>query len=179
MTPFLYLLMKKNQVLARFTKEEFDTEVVRAGLFIPFAIDFLPDGTPLVIESLGNISIGNDRIDLNHNHSEMFFGMAVDPEFDKNGYIYTFNLYDYYKKRENSTNRITRHTLSGNKITEHKVIFDGIPFAKFHNGGRIKFGPDGRLYIGTGDDDVGITAQGYNFNTRFNHKNKQKRKHSP
>lgn len=48
-------------------------------------------------------------------------------------------------------NRIVRMTLDGDTLGDAEVVLDGIPKAANHNGGRIVFGPDGGLFVGTGD----------------------------
>ena len=68
-------------------------------------------------------------------------GLAVSPAFAKDNLVYA-----YYTGEQD--NRIVRFRLGGG---EPEVIFDGIAKAGFHNGGRIAFGPDGLLYVGTGD----------------------------
>ena len=50
-----------------------------------------------------------------------------------------------------TVNKVVRYQLSDGKITEDKVLIDGIPGGPFHDGGRIQFGPDGKLYITTGE----------------------------
>src|SRR5262249_37999095 len=63
-----------------------------------------------------------------------------------------------------SDNRVGRFTLTGNTIssTPNKVLLTGIQRNKFHNGGRLRFGPDGKLYISTGDAENGNNAQNTN-----------------
>ena len=68
-------------------------------------------------------------------------GLAVSPDFAKDSLVYA-----YYTGEQD--NRIVRFRLGGG---EPEVVFDGIAKAGFHNGGRIAFGPDGMLYVGTGD----------------------------
>jgi glucose/arabinose dehydrogenase len=71
-------------------------------------------------------------------------GVAVDPGFDSNAYIYL-----YYTRRD--ANRVSRFILDDNGLSGETPILDRIPRARFHNGGRIAFGPDGKLYITAGD----------------------------
>ncbi len=58
-------------------------------------------------------------------------------------------FYAYYSTE--SDNRMAAVPWRGDRIGEPKVIFEGIPRGHNHNGGRIKFGPDGYLYVGTGE----------------------------
>jgi len=74
-------------------------------------------------------------------------GIALHPDFSNNHYIYVFLTYteDGYL-----WNKILRITESENKLQDAETIFDKIPGSTFTNGGFIKFGPDGKLYVGTG-----------------------------
>ena len=74
-------------------------------------------------------------------------GIALHPDFSNNHYIYVFLTYedDGYL-----WNKILRITESENKLQDAETIFDKIPGSTFTNGGFVKFGPDGKLYVGTG-----------------------------
>ncbi|MCH7967562.1 MAG: PQQ-dependent sugar dehydrogenase [Thaumarchaeota archaeon] len=74
-------------------------------------------------------------------------GIALHPDFSNNHYIYVFLTYE---DDGLLWNKIFRITESENKLKNAETIFDKIPGSKFTNGGFIKFGPDGKLYVGTG-----------------------------
>ena len=74
-------------------------------------------------------------------------GIALHPNFVNNHYMYVFLTYD---EDGNLWNKILRITESENKLQNAETIFDKIPGSSFTNGGFIKFGPDEKLYIGTG-----------------------------
>ncbi|QLH07613.1 PQQ-dependent sugar dehydrogenase [Nitrosopumilus ureiphilus] len=74
-------------------------------------------------------------------------GIALHPDFSTNHYIYVFLTYEEDGKL---WNKILRITESENKLQDAKTIFDKIPGSSFTNGGFIKFGPDRKLYVGTG-----------------------------
>ncbi len=74
-------------------------------------------------------------------------GIALHPNFSTNHYMYVFLTYD-----EDGIlwNKILRITESENKLVSADIIIDKIPGSSFTNGGFIKFGPDDKLYVGTG-----------------------------
>jgi len=74
-------------------------------------------------------------------------GIALHPNFSTNHYMYVFLTYE---EDENLWNKILRITESENKLQNAETILDKIPGSSFTNGGFMKFGPDEKLYVGTG-----------------------------
>ena len=146
------------------------TETVAEGLEVPWGIAFLPNGDLLVTERPGRLRLvkdysGSPRL-LNEPVATFntastseggLLGIALHPDFDNNRLFYVF-----VTVKENSiTNRIEQWRLSeeGTSAGKVKIIFDGIDAARNHNGGRIKFGPDNMLYVGTGDASTPKNSQ--------------------
>ncbi len=76
-------------------------------------------------------------------------GLALDPQFGQTRFVYL-----YYSARLPSggvVNRVVRYREAGSRLGERAMLLDGIPAAQIHDGGRIRFGPDGLLYITAGD----------------------------
>jgi glucose/arabinose dehydrogenase len=137
-------------------------QIVATGLGVPWGLAFLPDGSALVAErNRGRIlQVKTDGTA----PREVFrvpgvvpggegglLGLAVASDFASTDLVYA-----YFTAA--SDNRIVRFTLGRPRETP-TVIFDGIDRAGIHNGGRIAFGPDGMLYVGTGDASTGAAAQ--------------------
>ena len=74
-------------------------------------------------------------------------GIALHPNFSTNHYMYVFLTYE---EDDNLWNKILRITESENKLQNAEIILDRIPGSSFTNGGFLKFGPDEKLYVGTG-----------------------------
>ncbi|AFS81555.1 glucose sorbosone dehydrogenase [Candidatus Nitrosopumilus koreensis AR1] len=74
-------------------------------------------------------------------------GITLHPNFSENHLLYVFLTYE---ENGNLWNKILRITESENKLQDAETIFDKIPGSSFTNGGFIKFGPDEKLYVGTG-----------------------------
>jgi glucose/arabinose dehydrogenase len=74
-------------------------------------------------------------------------GITLHPNFSSNHYMYVFLTYD---EDGDLWNKILRITESENKLQNAEIILDKIPGSSFTNGGFLKFGPDEKLYIGTG-----------------------------
>ncbi|GAA3750525.1 PQQ-dependent sugar dehydrogenase [Spinactinospora alkalitolerans] len=136
---------------------------VATGLEVPWAIGFLPDGSALVTERDsarvlrvrpdGTTSEAGEVEGVSPGSEGGLLGLAVSPEFAEDSHVYVYYTSD-------SGNRIARMTYDAEDgLGEQEVLVDGIPVAQFHNGGRIRFGPDGMLYAGTGDAGDGSLAQ--------------------
>ena len=74
-------------------------------------------------------------------------GIAAHPAYDANGLLYA---YMSYAEQGSLYNRILEIRVADNKLIDARTILDGIPGSRFTNGGIMKFGPDGMLYVGTG-----------------------------
>lgn len=128
---------------------EVETNVVATNLEAPWGLAFLPNGDALVTErDTGRLL----RVDGSSNVREVqrlpaagvgeggLLGIAVSPDYEDDGLVYA-----YYSTA--TDNRVARFALG----EEPEPILTGIPVSSYHNGGRISFGPDGMLYVGTGD----------------------------
>lgn len=140
--------------------EQLAIEVMVENLDTPWAIDFLPDGRMVFTERPGRVNIFDGEvkviaeIEVSEVSESGLMGIAVDPDFQENKFIYI-----YYTHSEG--NRVSRFELNAN-LENEVILMDKIPSAKFHDGGRIKFGPDKKLYITTGDATEPPTAQDIN-----------------
>lgn len=156
-----YLKRKTEIEQSKSTKETkvgegtFEKEVIVEDLDIPWEIVFLPNGELLITERPGRlVKIGDDKQAIevegvNHIGEGGLLGAVLHPEFEDNKLIY---LYITAKSEDGATiNRVERYKFEENSLSERVTILDNIPGASYHDGGRIEFGPDGRLYITTGD----------------------------
>lgn len=145
---------------------EEDIKVVAQNLDIPWEIVFLPNGEMLVTERSGKLlKIGSEaRVikeieGVKHIGEGGLLGLALHPKFSANDFIY---LYSTTQDSNGITNRIERYKLSGDTLSERVVVLEGIKGSANHDGGRIAFGPDGFLYITTGDAENPNLAQDKN-----------------
>ncbi len=130
---------------------ELAVATVAEGLAAPWGLDFLPDGTALVTErDSGRIlRVAADGattevgvIEADGENEGGLLGIAVSPTFAEDQLVYA-----YFSTAED--NRVVRFPLDD--VAAAEVILDGIPVGPIHNGGRLAFGPDGLLYVATGD----------------------------
>ena len=131
-------------------------ETVAENLEIPWEIDFAVDGRIFFTERTGNLRVIENGIvskpiislEVSGTEEGGLLGLALDPSFEENHYLY---LYYSYFDSSDIYNRVVRYTESQNKLSDETILLDRIPGSKWHDGGRIKFEPDGKLYITTGD----------------------------
>ena len=142
------------------------------GLEIPWAVDQAPDGRLFVTERTGRVRIvrlegGTAALQaepwatlparVSPNTERGLLGIALDPQFAKNGFVYLY--YSYRGPGTTTLNRLVRMRDANGAGVEETVLVDAIPGNEQHDGGRIKFGPDGKLYPTTGDGEVQARAQ--------------------
>ncbi|RTZ71115.1 MAG: PQQ-dependent sugar dehydrogenase [Thaumarchaeota archaeon] len=134
---------------------EVKVETVVDNLKIPWELVFAPDGRIFFTERDGKLWVIEDEslelvatFPTSNTLEGGLLGLALDPEFEKNNFLY---LYQTYFGFELHHNKVVRYTVSNNQLTDEQILIDKIPGALWHDGGRIKFGPDEKIYITTGD----------------------------
>lgn len=164
------------------------SDTVLSGLENPWDLAFLPDGGFLFTEKCRGLSVkpasgdvkkllgmkgsagyASTADDLFCEGQAGMQGVAVDPEFAKNRYIY---VYSTSSKTAPGTNRLMRLKLSDDMaaVSDRTDIIDDVPYKPkatdhpfggpgAHNGGRVRFGPDGFIYQTTGDTHNGVVPQ--------------------
>nr|MBA3327165.1 PQQ-dependent sugar dehydrogenase [Solirubrobacterales bacterium] len=131
-----------------------EVETVATGLEVPWEIAFLPGGRALIAERGGSVRVlGADgalreqpagRIAVQATGEAGLLGMAVDPQFEDNGFVYAY-------RTAAAGNEVLRLRLADGRLEEDVTLVDGIESAPIHDGGRLRIGPDEQLYVTTGD----------------------------
>ena len=135
---------------------DLNSDVIVDGLNNPWEIVFGPNGDTYFTERDGRIwkmsesGVANVIYTFPKSGSVEggTLGLALHPEFEENKkiYVYQTNLeLEFYQ------NKVFSFEVDENTLSNKQLILDGIPGAPWHDGGRIMFGPDQKLYISTGD----------------------------
>lgn len=133
-------------------------QTVITGLEIPWSLVFTPDGRLFITERPGRVRIVQNGAllpapalvlsDVRAVGEGGLMGLALHPNFADNRLVYLLYTATVGGR---AINRLVRYREVNNTLAERAVLLDGIGGENIHNGGRIRFGPDGRLYLTMGD----------------------------
>lgn len=136
-------------------------EVAADHLDVPWEMDVAKDGRIFIAERSGRVRVMvDDQLlpepvinlaeDIHQEAESGLLGLVMDPNFEQNRYLYVYHTYD---KNGVLYNRVLRLKEQNNRATVDRILLDGLggETSGNHNGGRIKIGPDGKLYVTMGE----------------------------
>lgn len=170
----VFLLSKWVPVIESATLPPNFEDALVANIGAPTALVFTPDGRLLITTQSGQVRVYQNgtllttpAINLNSklctNSERGLLGIAVDPNFTTNRYVYLFYTFNKFNtcptgqptNSSNPVNRVSRFTLADNNTIDaasEVVLIDNIHSPNGnHNGGDLHFGKDGLLYVSVGD----------------------------
>lgn len=163
-----------NYINSPITEEDYRVESVGFGQNNAWDAEFLEDGRLLYTEMEGKLVKvdGEEKIEEAELEGTQKFGntgllgVAADPEFEENNYVYLYYFaedlqrnveHDVEHMLDPIYNRVSRFEFVDGELRNEKILIDEIEGSSGHSGGRIDIGPDGYLYVTTGDSEYAKT----------------------
>ncbi len=140
-----------------------EVTTVADDLDVPWGVTFLPNGDALVAErdtfTIYRVTASGQKTRVGKVEGAAgtggeggLLGLALSPDFASNQLLFAYHT-------TKSDNRVVRMRFANDRLGDPEAILTGIPRNRFHNGGRIIFGPDKLLYVATGDAQNESNAQ--------------------
>src|SRR4051812_28075238 len=146
----------------------FTESLVASGLHAPSAMAFAPDGRLFVLEQTGSVRVVKNgsllatpflTLGVDSSGERGLLGIAFDPNFAADHFVYLYHTVPGTPAH----NRVSRFTANGDSVVPGSEVviadLDPLSGATNHNGGGMHFGPDGKLYVGVGENANGANAQ--------------------
>ncbi len=133
-------------------------DTIAGGLQVPWDVAFAPDGRIFVTERPGRIRVIEKGVlrpapwavlDVARRSELGLMGIALAPDFARSGHLYVVGSFAAGEGR--AENRVYRLTERGGRGVERRLVLGGMRVARYHAGAALRFGPDGMLYLTTGD----------------------------
>jgi glucose/arabinose dehydrogenase len=148
--------------------EGFTETLVTGGLASPTAMAFAPDGRLFVCLQGGQVRVIKGgallptpfvTLNVDQRGERGLLGITFDPDFASNNFVYVY----YTVNSDPRHNRVSRFTAAGDVAApgSETLVFrlDDLSLAQSHNGGALHFGPDGKLYVAVGENNLPDNAQ--------------------
>lgn len=148
---------------------QIDTANILTGLHVPWEILWGPDDHIWLTERSGIVSRVNPdnrqkitllNIDVTEQGESGLLGMALHPQFPEIPFVY---LVYNYSESNTIKERLVRYTYASDQLSNEEILINDIQGNTYHVGSRLRFGPDGKLYMTTGD--AGETSLSQNLNS--------------
>lgn len=152
-----------------FLASGYNAEVIVEDAAVPVRLAITPDGRLLYNELLtGNIRLVDNQsrlqetpyasIPITSGMEKGLLGLAIDPDFIANGYVYVYATVAGHSNTEPHA-EIVRFTDANDSAVDKTIIIDNLPIADIHNGGDLVFDHAGHLFVGRGDIGDPSSAQ--------------------
>ncbi|MBL7949715.1 MAG: PQQ-dependent sugar dehydrogenase [Bacteroidia bacterium] len=165
----LLLLSGYKPLSAQTLPPGFSQVLVAPGITQPTTMAYTPDGRFFICEQTGAVKVlKNDTLlsrpfitlTTNLNGERGLVGIAIDPDFTNNQYVYLC-----YTIPTGEFNRVSRFTASGDTVvpgSEIVLLETDTMIANYHGGGHLQIGPDGKLYVAVGENGRSALSQDLN-----------------
>ncbi|HEY3177029.1 MAG TPA: PQQ-dependent sugar dehydrogenase [Candidatus Polarisedimenticolia bacterium] len=156
-------------VIAGIPPAGFQETTVISGINLVTGFDWAPGGDLWIISKDGLVRVLHPgapppvlaaTIPVNTVDERGLLGIALDPDFTVNGFLYLYYTVDGAAIH----NRVSRFRVAGDTLVDETILLEGPTLSKvFHNSGNLRFGLDGLLYISMGDNAQPLMAQERNI----------------